>query len=236
MTRLLKHKTSVEVSVFKYLIILIILISTAVVTKTYYDNQTSVTFVELPDNITYTIDHAKQLYLSEPGLFNSKKSSNMLYAGSHIIHYDTSPVTRYYALFNVKKGENYIKPVFDFHSLPSLSIFRLYTKKASGKIKNSKTFNYITHAENNATFQNSITISIGLEIKKTKTDFLCQYNWDVSLNGHRISQKTFTEYDNTINNQEPIREIIYKNGSHYYYAEHFLENGSAKLKIGAEYL
>ena len=236
MTRLPKHKSNVEVSVLKYLIILTILISTAVLTKSFYEKKTSVTFINLYDEINYTVDHQKRLYLNASKLFNLKKSLNILSPGPHIIHYNTSPETRYYALFNVDKGVNYIKPEFDFHSLPSLSIFRTYTKRISGKIHNTKTFNYTTHAKNNLTFKNKLTISLDLEIIRKKNQYLCKYSWETSLNGRDISQKSFTLSDNGLNNHNGIREIIYKNGSHYYYAEYFLNNGSAKLKIGAEYL
>lgn len=224
-------------NLFRYSIIIFIIIITTISTRNFYLNKTSVSFVNLKDSINYKLDHKNKLFLVNSKYYNVKRSLNIISPGDHFIYYDTSPVTRYYADIKVEKGKNLIKPVFDFHSLPSLSIYKAYSNKALNKINNNKTANYISYTSNNTEINNTLKISIGLEIRKISKNYLYDFTWNVFLNDKSISQSHFTKTtkaNNTIKIDKTL--IIYKDSCHLYYARYNAHNGKAKLKIGSEYL
>ena len=232
----MKFRKSTFMKLSKYISILLIIITTAIVSLNFSKQKTIVLFAGLSNYIDYRVDLKTKLFLKKSKYYNFKKSHNNLSSGSHIIHYDTSPVTRYYSKIDVEKGRNIIKPVFEYHSLPSLSIYRAYVKKSVNRIKNTKKFNYITYKKNGTTKKNLLNIELNQEIKKSKGTYHYAFGWDVILNGKLVSGNKLSKPDTNISNKTNFKQILYKDTTHQYYVECFFKDGVAKLKIWAEYI
>lgn len=232
----MKFRKNTFIKLSKYIGILLLIITTAIVSLNFSKQKTIVLFGGLSSNIDYRVDFKTKLFLKNSKYYNFKKSLNNLSYGSHIIHYDTSPVTRYYSKIDVEKGRNIIKPVFEYHSLPSLSIYRAYEKKSVNRIKNTKNFDYITYTENRKARNNSMNIKLFQEIIKKNGVHSYEFEWEVILNGKLISGNSLLKSDTDIRNKATFRQVIFKDTTHQYFVECFYKDGTAKLKIWAEYI
>ncbi len=232
----MEFKKQFNIIFIKYIIIILIIITTAIVSINFYGKKTTVLLGGLPDNVDYKVDRGTKLFLEKTKYYDLRRSINNLSPGPHIIHYDTNLATRYYAKINVKKGKNIIKPVFNYHSLPSLSIYRTYSNKYSNNINNKKSFNYKTFSENGISNDNQLEIDINQEIVKKSDKYIYNFAWDIILNNKFISRSHFTRSDQNKSNKTSFKQIIYKDSTHLYIAEYFFVKGTAKLKIWSDYL
>lgn len=232
----MKFEKNTKILSLHNVLIVLILITTIFVSIKFNNNKTEVLFADLPGNVTYTIDQKTTLYLVKSNYYNLKRSLNNLSPGTHIIHYDTSPVTRYYARIDVKKGRNIIKPVFEYHSLPSLSVYRKYSGRSANKVTNKKSFTYETFSANGISQTNVIEIDINQEIIKKPDSFLYNFSWDLMVNNKSVSSTRFSKSDSKGSDDNVHKQIIFQDQTHHYTAEYFFTNGTAKLKIWSNYL
>lgn len=83
-------------------------------------NRKSVSFEDLGVSADIVADHAERLiFEGRPG-DHLRRLKTKLGSGRHILHYDVSHVTRYYAEVEVKRGENILRPRWEYFGLPGL--------------------------------------------------------------------------------------------------------------------
>lgn len=218
------------------LIFFLILSATVFCTIKWYQEKTAVKFQGLSEETVYYADRGTRLYFQKTDTDGNQKLLNPLLPGPHMIYYETSPVTRYYARFNLERGENLIDPEFEFHSLPSLSLFRTYAGKRSLRAHDTKSFTYTTYSGTGDINRIEATIDLEMSVRKNRSRYEGRWDWSLTMNDQPVKKGHFTKVlsDDIIGSNH--REVIYINGSHYYYLEFTITGKSTRMKIGAEYL
>lgn len=111
--------------------------------------------------------------------------------GKHVIHYDVHAGTRYYAEFDVKSGDNFIKPFYNESRLPALNVrFELEDGQLKGKNEKNQQFTFIEYKDGEKITHNAemqLRVSSKLDSEEAR-DVMHRVEWKIVLDGKTISE------------------------------------------------
>ncbi|MFH1230544.1 MAG: adenylate/guanylate cyclase domain-containing protein [Planctomycetota bacterium] len=201
---------------------------------------TTVIFRYVNLNTKLFMDDNKEIILDGEMNKELRDSLTKIPVGDHIIYYDVSYVTRYYAEINIKRGKNIIEPRFKYNGMPGFSRYLTYTKDGKNRIEESAQQKYLIYDKNNKKREVTVDMHMVIEVRpddKTTGKYIFDYYWGVTLDGKQISQKHVTD-DNTGagNESKYVKSIIHEDNYHYYYANYRISEATTELSIGAAYI
>lgn len=216
---------------------------TAKPTPTNVVIQTSVNFEDLgiPADIDLILDHKTRLQLDGNPRDHLRKSLTTISPGTHLLHYDVSPVSRYYSPVQIASGENVIRPRFKDYDLPRLTANSIF--QANGKNENtfSNRSDYTIFDE--SAVPRDHVAGITLTTRASKGDkanaLIWDLSWLVTLDEKKISAESL-RIQHDASQTEHIgseKKILWRDARHYYYLTyHLLAGTSIQVELWSEYI
>jgi class 3 adenylate cyclase len=201
-----------------------------------YVQRSSVTFEHLEVRTDLLLDHSKKLTIDGDPDQRWRKCLTRIPQGKHLLHYDVSYITRYYAPIEVRWGANHIKPRFEYCGMPGTSQSVKY-EPTNNEFSFTNDFTYVTFS-NNQRKQNNATLVYSLNAKPMKEGQL-QWNfaWNLTLNGKVVSKDTLSA-DHLVGATDPTagKKILFEDERHYYFAKYRLEREFCQFEISSAYI
>ncbi len=212
--------------------------------------RTTVTFEDLgvrTDTTDVMLDHKARLqFEGEPG-DHLRECLTPIKPGRHLIYYDVSYVTRYYAPITVKRGGNILRPQFEYEGLPGVEVNAAYEPRHKNDQTNANTTDYATYDNNGGRHDHKADLSLTLSpspgnpvpagkgVKKHKTLFWT-LTWSVALDGKAISaDKLIVEYDPESTEEANVKKDLWGDERHRYVLNYILTGVSCQGEIQAQY-
>jgi class 3 adenylate cyclase len=173
-----------------------------------------------------------------------RRSVTWIPMGKHLLHYDVSSVTRYYAPIEVGWGKNYLKPRFEYFGMPGKTQQVMYEKGGTNQFHFSDMFEYVIY--NSKQQQQPVKTLVGYQIKVQPKDlkssslvwtFEYKFNVNGSLDGKEMPFRSFSvEHDSASQENLSGKELIYEDERHFYYLNYRLDRMYCTLDVVAEYI
>ncbi len=212
--------------------------------------RTTVTFEDLgvrTDTTDVMLDHKARLqFEGEPG-DHLRKCLTKIEPGPHLIYYDVSYVTRYYAPITVKRGGNILRPQFEYEGLPGIQVNAAYEPRGKNQQTYANTTDYATYDDSGARHDHKADLSLTLSpapgnpvpaskgVKKHKTLFWT-LTWSVALDGKNLSSdKLIVEYDPESTEEANVKKDLWSDERHRYVLNYILTGVSCQGEIQAQY-
>jgi len=124
---------------------------------------------------------------------DSRKLLAEVRPGKHILHYDVADGVRYYAEFDVVRGENRLRPEWKESRLPS--IYRYIELGDEPIVGVTRSEQYFVYDANNERIDYDSEIVIGINLASDPEDpetLMSTLSWKVTLNGTALADETRT--------------------------------------------
>ncbi|RPI78589.1 MAG: adenylate/guanylate cyclase domain-containing protein [Desulfobacteraceae bacterium] len=184
------------------------------------------------------LDHKERLIAEGKPGDALRKSITPIAAGKHHLHYNISDMVRYHADIEVKPGDNYVRPDFQYDSLPNLFQNATYEE---GK-ENTYTFNqnktYLTFDSRNRPIRNKVDMVLSIQLAKdpqNKQNLLAHYNWTIVNNGKEINRGTISDSLPYGEPRKEVRKIVFSDAYHFYFIKYHLAYWSTQVELGGSY-
>jgi class 3 adenylate cyclase len=164
--------------------------------------------------------------------------------GKHLLHYDVSSVTRYYAPIEVGWGKNYLKPKFEYFGLPGKTQQVMYEKGGKNEFKFNETFEYSTYNSQQEKVQHKAVASYAIKVQPKVANstvlvwtFECLLNMDGALNGKEIFiPPVIVEHDSKSEENLSGKKLIYEDERHFYQITYRLDRVYCTLDLESMYI
>jgi class 3 adenylate cyclase len=185
------------------------------------------------------LDHKERLIAEGKPGDAIRKSLTPIAAGKHHLHYSVSDMARYHADIEVKPGENYLRPDFQYDSLPNLFQNVTYEEGKENSYSFNQTKTYLTFDSKNRPTQNNVDIVLSIKLTKDPQDsqnLLATYDWKIINNGMEISGNSISDsHLSTCPKRKEVEKIIYKDAYHFYFIKYHLIYWSTQVELGGAY-
>lgn len=190
-------------------------------------------------NITNTITlnefYGENLYVNgtTPILVDGKPGDKQrklltpLALGKHVVYYDVSFLTRFYAKLNIVEGDNLITPNFERSQLPDLNIrYQLPQNQTKGSHQKIKEFEYHEYDSegNRIDHHAQLAITVNSSHNATQNLIIHQVDWSVIQDGKKLCADTLkvahpSEQSNAIavQREEPVHINNFNYFNYHYY-------------------
>lgn len=207
--------------------------------------RTTVTFEDLrvrTDTTNLMLDNQTRLQLEGEPEDHLRKCLTPIKPGNHLLYYDVSDSSRYYALLAVKQGKNILRPQFEESGLPGLLRNASFQKHK----KNMQTFtnstNYTTYDDVGTRHDHKADISLTLKaaqapatVGKSHTLFWTM-EWELVLDGQKVSSdKLIVEHDPASADPTVGKKDLWGDTRHKYVLSYRLADANAQVGILAQY-
>lgn len=201
---------------------------------------TTVVFRNVNLNTKLLMDDKKEITLDGERNQELRTSLTKIRSGKHVIYYDVSYVTRYYAEMNIKRGKNIIEPRFEYNGMPGVERAFSYSKGDKNVFEVSETQKYLIYDKEGKKKEASVLIHFMIQGKqdpKIKDKVIFDCDLDVTLDGKVIAKNHITD-DNTGTEEEIKRakSVVYEDDFHYYYTSYYISRSTMNLTVGAAYI
>jgi hypothetical protein len=186
------------------------------------------------------IDDGKKLYLKKDPETNFTRPEGEVSPGKHLIYYDASRVSRYWAVIEVKRGKNIIKPKFTEIHLPGVQVNAQYREEKNRLVTRERNYPYYildhTYERKEMKAVLKVTASVEKDIKRDEAIFTI--TWSCSLNGEKIG-------GDIIKARNPVSEtnrkrfepvIFYEDDFHFYFYEYSMNRDTIQFEIDCEFI
>jgi hypothetical protein len=184
------------------------------------------------------LDHKERLIAEGKPGDAIRKSLTPIAAGKHHLHYSISNMARYHADIEVKPGENYVRPDFQYDSLPDLFRNVTYEEGKENTYSFNQTKTYLTFDAKNRPIQNKADIVLNIRLFKDPQNsqvLQAHYDWTIVNNGKEISRDTITDSLPYGEPRKEVKKIIYTDAYHFYFIKYHLVYWSTQVELGGSY-
>ncbi len=199
------------------------------------------------DTTDLILDHKTRLQLDGVPEDHLRKCLTRIKPGNHLLSYDVSYVTRYYAPIAVKGGKNIIRPKFDYFGLPGLERNVSFEKQGKNEETFSNSTDYATYDDAGIKHDHKAVITLTLKsaqgsassstqgVKSRKTLFWT-LDWSAVLDGNNIStDKLIVEHDPSAADATEGKKELWGDSRHKYVLSYRLSGTGAQAGIQAQY-
>jgi len=153
------------------------------------------------------LDNERSLVLEGSAGDPIRKALIEIPRGKHVIHYDVHAGARYYAEFDVKSGENFIKPYYHESRLPSLNVrFELEDEQLEGSKQKTEPFTFIEFIDGEKFTRNGemyLSVKSKMDSFEAK-DITHRVEWKITLDGKVINQDSLLKR-HPVNESDSLR-------------------------------
>jgi class 3 adenylate cyclase len=190
------------------------------------------------------LDHEKEpLNIEgEPDKYE-RRSATWIPLGKHLLHYDVSGVTRYYAPIEVGWGKNFLKPKFEYFGMPAKSQQVMYEKGGTNVFHFSETFEYATYDSKQEKRQNKIHVEyrIKAQPKDPKSNVLVwTFDWKLNPHGRPDEKQAFESIsvEHDFKNEEDLsgKKIIFEDERHFYQIRYRVDREYCTFDVESAYI
>jgi class 3 adenylate cyclase len=184
------------------------------------------------------LDHKERLIAEGKSGDAIRKSITPIPAGKHHLHYNISNMVRYHADIEVKPGENYLRPDFQYDSLPNLIQNVTYEEGKENSYSFNQTKTYLTFDSRNRPIQNKADIVLSIKLSKdprNDQNLLALYDWKILINGKEISRSSISDSHLYTEPRKEVKKILYADAYHFYFIKYHLVYWSAQVELGGSY-
>ena len=220
-------------------LILFMLIGGGITLMLLQIQKTDLNLVHVGNNWVF-IDDGKKLYLKKDPETNFARPEGKVSPGKHLIYFDVSRVSRYWAVIEVKRGKNIIKPRFTEIHLPSVQVNAQYREEKNRLVTRERTYPYYildhTYERKEMKAVLKVTASVEKDIKRDEAIFTI--TWSCSLNGEKIG-------GDIIKARNPVSEtnrkrfepvIFYEDDFHFYFYEYSMNRDTIQFEIDCQFI
>ncbi len=107
--------------------------------------------------------------------------------GPHVLHYDVADAVRYYALIDLERGENHLRPEWEESRLPSLYRYRTLGDEPVSATREGTYFVYDTDAERiDHTAEVSLSVDVAPSVEPGVAD--ASFSWRIVVDGRTVAE------------------------------------------------
>ncbi len=196
--------------------------------------------LDFGSDVDLILDHKSPLSIEGTRQDTFRKSLTPFGPGVHLIHYDVSPVSRYYSVIKVVPGENLVRLKFEEFDLPRLRANALYQPGEKNEFSFSNNCDYSSLSD--AGVKKSHTGWIFLNLKAApgtgRDELVWNINWRIVRDGVQLSTGQMNAAID-MSSREAVRgekKRLWEDTRHAYFIKyHLLAGTSAQVEIDAEY-
>jgi class 3 adenylate cyclase len=212
--------------------------------------RTKVTFEDLgvqTDNTAVMLDQGTRLQLDGLPDDPLRKCLTTIKPGNHLLYYDVSSSSRYYALLIVKRGKNILHPQFENFDLPGLERTASYEKHGQNTDTFMNSTDYATYDDAGVRHDHKANISLTLKSApgdlvpaangvKSHHSLFWTIQWEVDLDGQKISaDQLIVEHDPSAVDPTEGKKDLWGDARHKYGLSYRLADTNAQVSILAQY-
>jgi len=210
---------------------------------------TSVTFEDLAvrNGTDIILDHKTRLQVEGTHQDHLRRCLTKIEPGNHLIYYDVSYVTRYYAALVVKRGRNILRPEFEYFGLPGITGNTGFNKNGKNGATYTNETTYATYDDQGVKHDHQAALSLTMTPAEgtpvpaapgvpAHHKLFWTMEWCITLDGNKVSaDKTIAEHDPTASDSTDGKKDLWGDSRHRYVLKYYLNNTFAQGEIQAQY-
>jgi class 3 adenylate cyclase len=194
---------------------------------------TEVSFVRFyPERLM--IDGEQLVVLDGTNSDDSRKSLIDIPKGHHVLHFDVSAATRYYAEVDVERGKNFLEPVFNAVRLPSFNHRQGIEEGNNQSSNKTKSYEYYYFVDGvKIEYKSSIDLDLNSQLVEENANSIeHEISITIKINGTIFTKNITDVYDINEKNSKRIEDgIIFEDDFHKYVVSYYLTSTVVDISV-----
>ena len=195
--------------------------------------------LEMAWNGPLYLDDGQRIYLEEKEGSHLRQPKEPLSAEKHLLFYDASKVSRYWAVIDVKRGENIIKPRFNRIHLPGMQVNASYRREKNRQVSREQEYSFTIPGDDFEPKTHKAVIKIDAQVDKIEIDELAVFtiDWFCSLNGEKIGEGQIID-KNAVTNRRVQKDpvVLYADDFHYYFISYTMIRDAIQFELKSQFI
>ncbi|MFP4384183.1 MAG: adenylate/guanylate cyclase domain-containing protein [Spirochaetia bacterium] len=185
------------------------------------------------------VDHEERIYFDGEQGQELRASVTAIPPGEHVLHYDVSPLVRYYSRVEIKRGENIIEPYYDYYQLPGLEVRMELDGREEAVVNESKTVDYFTY-DGKKRIDRKVRFEIEIRSRmdpENKNSIIHTADWITVVDGQEIGSGNI-EKPVPIDGDSYWPDLVpfWEDDFHYYWYRPYMNGQVMEMEIGSYFL
>ncbi|MBI3298276.1 MAG: hypothetical protein HYZ75_08940 [Elusimicrobia bacterium] len=199
--------------------------------------RTVVSFEDFNVRTDVVLDHGPRLTLEGRPGDHLRRSLTAIRPGKHLLYYDVSSVTRYYAPIVVKRGENTLRPRFTYHAMPGTERNVSHEKGAKNDAQFFETLPYATYAADGTRLERKAEVTLRIRsAPEDKGKARWSVSWKVVLDGQAVVEKTEEFVHSGKDGSDVVETVGWQDDRHYWRQRSFVSPMSIQTAVDSAYI
>lgn len=202
-------------------------------------NRTTVAFSgEVPPQLIIDHDRILELAPSEGG--DTIVSLTPIEPGRHVLHFDAGAVVRYYSEVDVERGENVLRPQYDYFELPGVKVSQSLDGEELLSQEFSEELDYFTYVGGERV-DHDLVVEVELT-SRTLDDAAATVEhtirWEATLDGSEIGSGHVGETIAVDQGETvwPDPEAFWEDDFHFYWIRPYFGGDSVQFELGSYFI
>ncbi len=167
-----------------------------------------------------------------------RKAITALAVGRHHLHYQVSDVVRYHADIEIKPGDNYVRPNFQYDTLPGLTRNLSYQEGKDNTYTFTQSQPYLTYDPKGLPVQNNGDLVLNVKLSKDPQNsqtLIARFAWQISNYGRELSRGSAEGSHPAGAPKTEEKKVVYSDESITYYLKYYMVDNAIQVELTGIY-